>query len=155
MGANYTEFQLGQFALDVVTKNVPAEVNKIASANVRNNHDALATSTSATYVKIKTIILTLGLIGQQRFLFDIKTSNVAATAYGRIYRNSIALGTEQSTNSAVYVTKSEDITQTWNAGDTCELWVHINGVDTVSVINFRIAYDDNPLPAVAVPSVNS
>jgi hypothetical protein len=131
----------------------PQLVKKVASANIRNSHDAVSTSTSATYIIKKTITLTDGPVGQQRFLFDIKTSNILTTAYGRIYRNSVALGTEQSTISLAYITKSEDITQTWNPGDTVELWVHINGSDTVSVQNFRIAYDDSP--TITVASVNS
>jgi hypothetical protein len=153
-GADLTEFTPGHFAVDVFLKPAPSEVNKIASANIRNSNDVVITSSSTIYVKAKTIILTLGLLGQQRFLFDIKTSDAAIIAYGVVARNGVTIGIEQSTNSTVYVTKSEDITQTWNHGDAAELWIRIDGVGTVSVRNFRIAYDDNPLPVVAVPSVN-
>jgi hypothetical protein len=135
-------------------ENSPHLINKVASANVRNSHDAEATSTSATYVKVKTITLSKGLIGQQRFLFDIKTSNAGVdVAYGKIYRNGVALGTEQSDTTGSYVTKSEDLTQTWLPNDTCELWVKIANASTVSVQNFRIDYDDSP--TVTVTSVNS
>ena len=93
---------------------LPNVIKKVASANIRNSHNAEATSTSASYVKVKTITLTHGLIGQQRFIFEIKTSDSVTpeTAYGRIYRNGVALGTEQSDVTGAYVSKSEDITQT-------------------------------------------
>ena len=65
----------------------PQLVNKVASANTRNSHNAEATSTSATYAKVKTIRLTHGLVGQARFLFDLKTGSAPTTVYGRIYRN--------------------------------------------------------------------
>lgn len=135
--------------------DLPHTVKKAASANVRNSHDAEATSTSASYVKVKTITLTYGLVGVARFLFDLKTSDAGTPtpAYGRIYRNGVALGTEQSDVTGAYVTKSEDITQNWNPGDTVELWVKIAGGNTVSVQNFRIAYDD--APSITVASVNS
>lgn len=137
---------------------LPHIVNKTASANVRNSHDAEATSQSTVYVKVKTITLTHGLVGAARFLFDLKTSNVLNTANARIYRNGVALGTEQSDVTGVYATKSEDLTvpttSAWNPGDTVELWVKIdNAAQTVSVRNFRIAYDD--LPTVTVASANS
>jgi hypothetical protein len=48
--------------------------------------------------------------GQQRFLFDLKTAGGGATAYGKIYRNGVALGTQQTDVTGGYVTKSEDIT---------------------------------------------
>lgn len=143
----------GVAALDT-TRELPHHINKIASANIRNSHDTETSSQSLIYVKVKTITLTNGLIGQQRFLFDLKTSNVLNIANAKIYRNGIALGTEQSDVTGVYVTKSEDITQTWEPGDTCELWIKIDNVtETVYVQNFRIAYDDSP--TVVVVSVNT
>jgi hypothetical protein len=92
-------------------------------------------------------------VGQQRFLFDLKTSDITKTAYGRIYRNGVALGTEKTSTSLTYENQSEDITQTWNPGDTAELWIHNDGTGTTSVQNFQGAYDDSP--TVAVASANS
>ena len=132
---------------------LPHVINKVASANIRNSHDAEATSASATYVKAKTITLTDGLVGQARFLFDLKTSNTLDSAYGQIYRNGVALGTEQTDLTGAYVTKSQDITQTWGPGDTAELWIHNDGTHITSVQNFRIAYDD--APTVVVASANT
>ncbi len=73
--------------------------------------------------------------------FDIKTANVATTVYGRIYRNGVAVGTEQSTTSTAYVTKSEDISG-WSAGDLIQLYTKTgtSGV-IVYVEHFRVYGD--------------
>ncbi len=73
--------------------------------------------------------------------FDIKTANVATTVYGRIYRNGVAVGTEQSTTSTVYVTKTEDISG-WSAGDLIQLYTKTgtSGV-IVYVEHFRVYGD--------------
>lgn len=148
-----TGVDIGASVLVGTGLNLPHVVNKAASANVRNSHDAEATSVSATYVKAKTITITNGLVGAARFLFDLKTSDILKTAYGRVYRNGVALGTEQTEVGLAYVIKSEDRTQTWNPGDTAELWIHNDGVGTTSVQNFRLAYDDSA--TIAVASANS
>lgn len=50
-------------------------------------------------------------------------------------------------------TETEDITQTWLPGDLCQLYVHSDGVATVYVSNFQLAYDNSA--TVAVASTNS
>ena len=134
---------------------LPHTINKIASANVRHSHDAEASAPANVWlVKLKTITFPYGLVGQQRILCDLKTSNGTYTAYARVRKNGDNIGAEQSTNSGTYVTKSQDITETWNPGDTCELWAGTADAGVVaSVQNFRIAYDDSP--TVAVVSMNS
>lgn len=146
----------GIAAVDV-TREIPHHIKKAASANARNSHNAEIAGIvgdGAAYVKQKTITLTNGLIGAARFLFDLKSDDNVSTVKGRIYRNGVALGTEQTTTSSTYSTKSEDLTQTWAAGDTAELWV-VGGAAsaTASVRNFQIAYDDSA--SVAVASANS
>ena len=73
-----------------------------------------------------------------RIKFDIKSENGATTVYGRIYRNGVAVGTEQSTTSTTYVTKSEDISG-WSAGDLIQLYTKTgtSGV-IVYVENYRV-----------------
>lgn len=134
----------------------PSELVKVASANIRNSHDDPILDIhgdNATYVIQKTITLTNGLLGSARFLFDLQSDDDTYAVKGQIYRNGVALGTEQTSTDA-YVTKSEDITQDWQPGDTCELWVVASGTtQSASIRNFRIAYDDSP--TIAVISVNS
>jgi len=138
---------------------LPYIIKKAASANIRNSYDAETSSTSNTYEKVKTITLANGLLGEVRFNFMIKfidNGGNGTTAYGRIYRNGVALGTEQSTTEIVYDPKSEDIEQNWLPGDTVELWVKTNDfseTDAVYANNFKIAYDDDA--TIAVASTNS
>jgi len=148
-----TNLNVGSGGLVGSGLQLPHVVKKAPSVTVRNSHDAEVTTTSASYVKVKTITLTNGLVGAARFLFDLKTGTAPTAVYGRIYRNGVALGDEQSDTTGGYVTKSQDIIQTWNPGDACELWVHSDGAATACVQDFRIAYDD--APTVAVASVNS
>ncbi len=137
----------------VAGMNLPHTVNKIASANVRNSHDAeVGPINNSNYVLAKTITLTNGLIGQQRFLVDIKITNASYIGYAILRKNGVDIGTEQSTSSGTYVTKSQDITQTWNPGDICELWLKCANT-FIRAQNFRIAYDDSPTTTVA--STNS
>lgn len=137
---------------------LPHIIKKVASANVRNSHDTPITGITgngSTYVKKKTIKLDNGLLGQARFLFDLQSDDATSIVKGKIYRNGVALGTEQTT-TATYTIKSQDITQDWNPGDTCELWVVGSaGAATASIRNFRIAYDDSSTPTVTVASSNS
>jgi hypothetical protein len=104
------------------------------------SHDAETSTGSTSYVKLKTI--TLGsyvLVGRtMRIKFDIHNSSTGPPyAYGRIYRNGVAVGTERSTPSSTYVTFSEDVLG-WSAGDTVELWVKAASTYTAYVRNFRI-----------------
>ena len=92
------------------------------------------TSTSS-YVKYKEIVLTRD--GQLRIDFDIKVAS-GGTYYGRVYRNGVAVGTEQSGGDTTYATKTEDISG-WSAGDLCQLYVkEATGAKNVTYRNFRI-----------------
>ncbi len=55
--------------------------------------------------------------------FDMRWLNwwSGGAAYARIYKNGVAFGTEQSTNSTTDVNKTEDLTFTW--WDTISLWL--------------------------------
>lgn len=113
----------------------------IASNTLRYSDDTETSTTSATYVKLKTITLDSQLYGTIRIKFDLKLSGGPGTARGRIYHNDVALGTEQTTTSSTYVTKSEDITYNFEVGDTIELWGYIQLLTATYVENFRLYYD--------------
>ena len=63
-------------------------------------------TSNTSYTKLKEIQIARG--GSTRIDFDMHQSG-GGTAYARIYVNGAAFGTEQTTGSAVYVTKSETI----------------------------------------------
>jgi len=142
------------YAALTATREIPHHINKVASANVRNSHNSeqWASTVSGAYEKLKTITLTKGLIGQATFYFELASTSGSATAFGRIYRNGAPLGTIQSRISAIWLGFSENLTQTWNPGDTVELWV-ASSTSVGRVRNFQISYDD--APNVAIESVNS
>lgn len=133
---------------------LPHTVRKIASAGTRNSHPAVASTTDTQiWQKLKTITLPNGLLGQQRFYFDVDSLN-GTDCSARIYRNGVPLGLEYGFNWPFTIAAyQEDITQNWNPGDTCELWVIAGPGDVASVQDFEIRYNDNP--TVAVSSINS
>jgi len=84
--------------------------------------------------------------GAYRFTFDLRISTIPGTAYGRIYRNGVAVGTEQSNATASYITKNEDISG-WSAGDLCSLYVKSSSSPkNVYARNFRVYVDALCLP---------
>ena len=92
------------------------------------------TNSIASWVKIKEIYIPRG--GAIRIKYDIKTNG--GTAYGRIHRNGAAVGTQQSTTSTSYVTKSEDISG-WSSGDLLQLYGYISIPSLIcSVANLKL-----------------
>lgn len=136
--------------------DIPHLRMKAASANLRHSHNATAFTPNAAYTKLKTYTFAYGITGALRIAFDLQTSNAALTAYGRVYKNGVAVGTEQThTGDLLFTTVTEDITVTLNAGDTLELWAHLDGsADIASVRNFRLSYD-NAADTVLVAGVST
>jgi len=58
-------------------------------------------TTSTTYAKLKQT--KIGRSGTYRIVFSLKTLGSQYPAYGRIYRNGAAVGTERSTTATAYV----------------------------------------------------
>jgi len=107
--------------------------------------DSVETSTSSTYVKLKTIYI--GRSGTYRVKFDMKSSLVS-NVYGRVYKDGTGHGTERISPSLSYVTYSQDLA--FDSGDECQLYVHITAAsgNTVHVKNFRV-YVANPIVSAA------
>jgi hypothetical protein len=103
------------------------------------SHDTEANTENTSYIKLKTITLgaNVGKNATLRIKFDLRNSIFGPIAYGRIYRNGVAIGTEGSNPLDSYETCSEDIAG-WYAGDTIELWVHAYSECTAYVRNFRV-----------------
>ena len=100
------------------------------------------TTASTTYVKLKQT--KIGRLGTYRIKFSLKTNWVDHPAYGRIYRNGAAVGTERSVTGTNYVVFSEDIGG-WSVGDYIEIWGRISSADaSACVISFQLCVD-NPL----------
>ncbi len=102
--------------------------------------DAEKTKTNQpAYSKIKEI--QIGQAGTYRIKFDLKSGG-AYTAYGRVYKNGVAVGSIQTNGTSNYVTKSQDIAG-WSIGDLCQLYyaTYNAAVADVYVKNFRIFCD--------------
>ena len=126
--------------VSVVLDNLDLKKKYDISDDLLHSHDAESNTVSTTYIKAKTITLdTLFLTPSTiRIKFDIRrdTGGDTIAAYGRIYKNGGAVGTERSTTSATYVTFSEDIS--FAEGDTLELYIHATGGWNMKAENFRV-----------------
>ncbi len=88
------------------------------------------------YVKKKEI--RIPWTGVIRIKFDLRGSVAGYTVYGKIYRNGVAVGTEQSTTSETFVTKTEDISG-WSIDDNLQLYIKGNfGWSRVFAQNLRL-----------------
>lgn len=74
-------------------------------------------TTSATYVKLKEIKIAKS--GTYRIWFTLRETSGGVAAYGRVYRNDVAVGTER--NASALTSFSEDIGG-WVAGDRIQVW---------------------------------
>lgn len=81
--------------------------------------------------------IAIGHGGTLRIKFDLKTINVVNNAKAKIYKNGVAVGTEQSTNSNVYATYSEDLAG-WLPGDLVQLYVYNAVANMAYIRNFRL-----------------
>ena len=113
---------------DYTDKNhaMHTKLSLTAGNNIYHSNASETSSLGASYVKVKEI-----RIGQLvnsnvgfRIKFDIKTNNFNYAAYGRIYKNGVAIGMERNTipPEGGYVTFSEDFSGI-NPGDLIQLYV--------------------------------
>ena len=110
---------------------------RIASADLQ---DAESVHSGNAYTRQNDI--TVPRTGSYRVTFELKATT-ARTAYGRVYRNAstgytgdVAFGTEQTTTSTSFVTKTQ--TMNLNAGDVISLYSRSSVPDPVTIRNFRI-----------------
>lgn len=90
-----------------------------------------------SYVKVKEIKLDK-FSGSLRIKFDMKIDvYTGENVYARIYKNGAAVGTEQSTSSSTYSTKSEDISGLTD-NDLVQLYIRSVTGRRVDVRNFRL-----------------
>ena len=135
----------GNVTIDGVIDNATADIFVYAYTGVSDtvilSHDALASTTSSTYTKLKTITLgTYVKTGRTlRIKFNLWKDEAGYSVFGKIYRNDSPVGTERETSSASPVTYSEDITD-WDPSDRIELYARcsVPTVITANVTNFRV-----------------
>ncbi len=127
--------------------NLPAPVyaagsSTIAVANTAENSGA------SSYTLIKEI--SVYGYGTVRVRFDIAAT--ANTAYGKIYKNGVAAGTERSTTETTYKQYLENISGV-EPGDLIQIYAYnANGpTNDVQIQNFRVFTNDYYYPTVTDP----
>ena len=108
------------------------------------------TRNGTPYAKVKEIMIPRA--GTLRISFGMRSHNIGATTKAQIYRNGVAVGTEQTTTAATEQTKTEDIAG-WSAGDKLQLYADDNGDTAVYLANlciyelappdYRVLFDQN------------
>lgn len=115
-----------------------------ASAVLRHSHDAVASTGSTAWAKLKTIhITTAPVINQFRVYFELRGTTHARASRGKIYRNGVVVGTSQMNHLTTWTSFTEDLV--FNSGDMIELWGRVDFAgDTTFVQNFRLKVSYSP-----------
>lgn len=104
-------------------------------------------TTSTSYVKLSEIKIGAKENGSIRVSFSLKTNGVSGTAYGRVYKNGIAIGTVRSSTTIAYTEFSQDFSGII-AGDLIQIYGYISNASyTTSVINCAVKTGNAPTTA--------
>ncbi len=140
----FKEDALRVYVSENVSESLTTRIAVYASDTLQYSSDGEANNTEAAYTLMKTITLTAD-VEEARVKFDIKNSEDpgTSTSYGKIYKNGVAIGTQQTNITATYATKSQDISLSAASGDSIQLYGYNSepGGQLVYVRNFRIYYD--------------
>jgi hypothetical protein len=117
---------------------------------VLTSNDAVKILTTTVYQKAKEmkIISNVYPDSRFRFKFDLAVSGAGGPiAYGRIYKNGVAIGTEWGEGASVWTTMTEDINiGNWQVDDTIELWLKTDVAGrNADCRNFRLCGIGSPL----------
>lgn len=95
-----------------------------------------------TWAKLKQITIgaDIGFYSYLRYKFHLSSGVGGTVVHGQIYRNGVAVGTDQSTALVLGIDTTEDINTTgWMIGDTIELWAESGAAwCAATVTNFRL-----------------
>lgn len=102
---------------------VPQDVKVAASDTLLKESTGEETETGQTYAKIKSIGTPSNRVRSTvRVTFTLKGGSGADAAFGKIYIDGVATGTEQQRVAATYATYTEDFSIT-DLGTEIELWL--------------------------------
>lgn len=108
--------------LDLDTHITDKYVRKCVASDVLQKSDDSEVSGwhNTTYGLKKELTVPAGLSGELRIKFAIRRIDGGQAINGKLYRNGVAVGTEQGASDS-YVVKTEDIAG-WSAGDLIQLY---------------------------------
>jgi hypothetical protein len=120
---------------DYVVINNPTGI--ASSSVLQQSADTERNTNTNSYAKIKEIKINLsGTVG---VAFDLHDSGDMAGAYGRVYINGVAVGTQQTTTSGTYISYFESVNV--NAADLVQLYYRSSSTgDNAYIRNFRLYY---------------
>ena len=93
--------------------------------------DSEDSTANTTYIKVKEI--TLNQDSVLYVTFSLKNTNAGDNAYGRIYKNGVAYGTERSMTGSSYVDFSESLS--FSKGDNLQLYIRTSNSDNYAWSN--------------------
>lgn len=105
--------------------------------------DTTRSSASASYVKLKEIVATFAWTYTVYFEMAELSGLWWANAFGRIYKNGVAFGTERNDSDTLFTAYVENLT--FAAGDLIQLYVKATWGDTTQVKFFRLYWFIKPL----------
>jgi hypothetical protein len=128
-----------------LTLNGYAQTNQLYYTYQLNNSilqaDDASTGTSSTsYVKLKEIQCGATMAATTlRIVFTLDGGTIApAYAYGRIYKNGVAYGTEQNVQEPFQSATQFSQDLSFSAGDLIQIYAKVTGTTTSTITNFRI-----------------
>lgn len=168
-GSTYFETDTGktkqvQAGAWVTVVTLGVELSMAASDVLRNSNDAEKGTQSLTYVKVKECLLNADLPAC-RIKFDLRNNADAYVAYGKIYKNGVAIGTERTNNTWTTVTFSQDFTG-FVSGDLIQIYAkQAQATHWAYVSNMRFYYTQvarklggselvSPLATLADPTIS-
>jgi len=133
-------------ALDIEGEIVAADLTNFTSGTHTIAESAAETTgTHTSMTKVKDIYFPIA--GTYSVSFDMKATNTGSPVEGRIYVDGAAVGTNRSSNSAVYITYTQDITIT--AGQNIQIYSSGLGTNYVFIKFFELNVA-NPLNPVVI-----
>ena len=114
-------------------RNIYSAGDKLISSS-----DGSVGATDVSYTKIRETEIVKN--GTLRIKFTLTTNDAGDYAYGKIYKNGVAIGAEQKTKETGGEEFSADIAG-WKAGDLVQIYYHRESTNVASVTNFRIYAD--------------
>ncbi len=102
---------------------------------------------NTSYTKLKETTINIPLTGTFRVYFALASDSPGQTAYGKLYKNGVELGSQKSTSSSG-ATFYDTVTNC-AAGDKFQIYAHGIGTNTAIVTNFRICFTKAAPPSAA------
>jgi hypothetical protein len=133
--------------------NYSSNYNLVSDGTTVQFSNSSSKSTKSTsYTKVKETTINIPLTGTFRVYFNLGSDTTGKNAYGKLYKNGSAIGTEHVTNTASQI--YYDTVTNCAAGDKFQIYAHgVDGVASAIVWNVYVCFE-KPAPASTVYDAN-